>query len=467
MWALPWDISSRDKIEQLISDAVENNQTEILAEVRYRADAMYIPNKTDSTYYNPEQRSYILPDNDFDPLAYLLETAHEQGLQVQAWVSTLNATPTNSTYLRSNYIYQQHSDWIMTDANGNKMRASEYMGYFVDPGIPDVKYHLMNVVLDIVSNYPELDGIHLDYIRYPARQYGYATESVERYRNLSKLHEIAWNDWRISQITDFVRDLREMAMVINPKLLITAAVIADIDEAKNDYAQDWVNWINSGIVDRVYPMAYSKGYDRFYGIVADIAEQTPQENVIVGLRAWQERGESVYRVEQIIEKAELCRQLGFGGIALFSYEGIRRLNYFPGLKLALFDKTEPDTLEASEEDFIAALINSSVHERASETTSVDLAVLNEKVSSCESISLNQNTYSLSFYIDEANFWSWSIIDVNSNVIYEQKKAYHRGYFVEEWNGIANDGGAIQPGVYTLRLCNDKDMLSSEKKFIVF
>jgi uncharacterized lipoprotein YddW (UPF0748 family) len=482
LWALPWDISNPDKIDQLVSDAVENNQTEILAEVRYRADAMYIPNKSDSLYYNPEPRSYILPDNDFDPLEYLLTKAHEQGLQVQAWISTLNATPTNAVYLRSNYIYVNHPDWIMNDINGIRMRASDYMGYFVDPGIPDVKFHLMNVVLDIVNNYPELDGIHLDYIRYPAKKYGYSTESIERFRGKNKTQEIDWNDWRISQITDFIRDMREMALAINPKILITAAVIADIDEAKNDYAQDWVNWINEGIVDRVYPMAYRKDYDHFYDVIADIVEQTPKENVIVGLRAWQEKGESNYKVERIIDKANLCRLMGFGGIALFSYEGIKKCGYFPMLKQALFNYVVSDTTGLLEEDFISTLISSLEYTPLRDSlksgendyhstpnyisdnqTEQDTALVK---TFCEIISFSRDSYSLSFYFEDTKDWRWSILDVNSKLLFTKKRTYPRGYFVEDWNGIAIDGAVIQPGVYTLIMCNENEETVFEKRFVV-
>ncbi len=483
LWALPWDISSRDKIEQLVADAVSNNQTEILAEVRYRSDAMYIPNKHDSLYYNPEPRSYILPKDDFDPLEYLIISAHEFGLSVQAWVSTLNATPTSSSYLRSNYVYKNHSDWIMTDVYGNRMNAASAMGYFVDPGIPDVKYHLMNVLLDIVTNYPELDGIHLDYIRYPAKNLGYAPESVARYREKDTLNDISWNDWRIAQITDFITDLRELALTINPKIMITAAVIADLDEAKVHYAQDWVKWINDGIVDRVYPMAYSKGYDRFYDIAANIAAQTPKEKVIMGLRAWQEKGESYYSVDRIIEKANICRQMGFGGLALFSYDGIRQCDYFPELTQNLFQNREPTEGVIPEEDFISELINSL---ESNPTTIDTVAVVNNEGSGnnqvvndisaaddstmtksyCDNISVNKNSYSLSFYFNVADDWSWTILDANNNVVFNKKKSYPRGYFVEEWDGIGSSGGAIQPGVYTLRMSDYKDMYIFEKRFII-
>ena len=41
VWVTPWDLTSEEKIDQLIQDCLFNNINEILAEVRYRGDALY------------------------------------------------------------------------------------------------------------------------------------------------------------------------------------------------------------------------------------------------------------------------------------------------------------------------------------------------------------------------------------------------------------------------------------------
>ncbi len=353
LWVMPWNITNEAQIDELVLDAVHNNQTEILAEVRYRADALYTPNKINYTFNNPEPRSNILKNNDFDPLEYLLQQAHLNGLQVQAWISALNVISPNGNSLRNNYIYREHPDWIMVDSYGNLMNGKSYMGYFVDPGIPEVKNHLLNVILDIVANYPTLDGIHLDYIRYPAQKIGYSKVSVSRYNSELQSTNMSWNEWRIKQITELISNLRERARLINPNLLITAAVFADLQEARIHYAQDWPAWLKSGIIDRAYPMAYVKKYTNFYRIINEIANDAPKDSIVVGLRAWQENPPYVdYPVGQIIEKAKLSRQMGFAGIALFSYEGVKKTGMFPALAAGLYEWQENELPETDEEKFI-------------------------------------------------------------------------------------------------------------------
>ena len=112
LWVLPWDIKSPESIDRLISDAVQNHQNELLVEVRYRADALYTPQKAGFLYSNPEPRSYILEEDGFDPLDYLIRQAHAHNLDVQAWVIVFNATPLKQELVANNYIYQNYPHWF-------------------------------------------------------------------------------------------------------------------------------------------------------------------------------------------------------------------------------------------------------------------------------------------------------------------------------------------------------------------
>ncbi|MDZ4122279.1 MAG: family 10 glycosylhydrolase, partial [Candidatus Cloacimonadaceae bacterium] len=179
LWVMPWSLTSRAKIDSVIENAVLSGYNELLLEVRYRSDALYTPNNRSSRYYNPEPRSYILADNGFDPLAYAIKRGHEANLQVQAWVVVFNATPLDRELIQKNYIFKNHPDWITYDNTGQRMRNSDQFGYYIDPAIPEVREHLFEVFCDIVDGYPELDGLHLDYIRYPNVSLGFHPTSLE------------------------------------------------------------------------------------------------------------------------------------------------------------------------------------------------------------------------------------------------------------------------------------------------
>ena len=188
LWILPWSLKTPQSIDEVISNAILNNQNELLVEVRYRSDALYKQNRTSGTYYNPEPRSYILSDDGFDPLEYAIQRCHELGLKIQAWVVVFNATPLDQKLINKNYMYLNHKAWLTYTKTGSKMNSKDQFGYFIDPGIPDVQDYLLDVFSDIVEGYPDLDGLHLDYIRYPSSQYGFHPVSLARFEEIGRAH---------------------------------------------------------------------------------------------------------------------------------------------------------------------------------------------------------------------------------------------------------------------------------------
>ncbi|HPN27097.1 MAG TPA: family 10 glycosylhydrolase, partial [Candidatus Cloacimonas sp.] len=121
VWVLPWDITTESAIDQVINTAVDCNQNELLVEVRYRADALFDTSQGAYLYPNPEPVSYILNNSSFDPLTYIIQQAHNNGLAVQAWIVVFNATQTDHYLIRQNYIYNNHRNWITYDKNGYQM----------------------------------------------------------------------------------------------------------------------------------------------------------------------------------------------------------------------------------------------------------------------------------------------------------------------------------------------------------
>jgi len=349
VWVLPWDISSPEAIDEVVLSAIDNHQNELLAEVRYRSDALYDTSLGAGTYPNPEPRSYILKDNGFDPLKYLLDKAHQAGLQVQAWVIVFNATPLDNALIQQNYIYRNHRDWITQAENGNRFNGSRQFGYFLDPGVPEVQDYLLNVFSNLVSGYPELDGLHLDYIRYPEGNLGYHPVSVLRYQEYCRNQaEITFNEWRIMQVSGFVEKVHNRIKEIAPGLKLSAAVFSDIAEANVAYAQDWPDWLRRGIIDQVYPMAYNLKYESHKSQLERMKLLGKDEQIIIGHRAWDDKGRSLanlnggyYNLRDLAKRIDLARELGFGGVAMFSYAGLKTGNAWPKLKEMSFPEPVP------------------------------------------------------------------------------------------------------------------------------
>jgi len=447
IWVLPWSITNPNQIDKVIADALAAGQTDLFVEVRYRSDALYIPNRVPDDYPNPEVRSYILADNGFDPLDYTLRKAQAQKLRVHAWVVVFNATPTHQSYLQNNYIYRKHYEWITHDSKGRKMNSGEQFGYFIDPGVPAVQDHVLNVLSDLVSGYPQLDGLHLDYIRYPSSEWGYHPISVQRYENyIVQYGPKSWNQWRTLQITEFVEKIYRQVKKISPALIVSAAVFSNYDDATISYAQDWKDWLDRGIVDCLYPMAYHVDLTEF-GRQLDFMKSLGQDcRFVIGIRAWDANGGSLlpsnhnafagYTINNIFPRIDIVRSFGFAGVALFSYDGLIKENALAQLAAVSFRHDIIEKVDAARNDF---------------TIDVTPSDLEKPFAADFKVTPSGRQYVLNLLIPEEGNWFWEIWDKADKLLFQRNRYYPRGSVKDFWNGSLNSEIRIDPGAYIVRV----------------
>ncbi|MCB5255412.1 MAG: family 10 glycosylhydrolase [Candidatus Cloacimonadaceae bacterium] len=467
LWVLPWNIQSPQAIDQMIADAVYAHQNEIMLEVRYRADALYTPNRLNTDFANPEPRSYILTDDGFDPLAYAIDRASAHQIKVQAWVIVFNATPLDPKLVLENHIYKHHPEWITYNEQAQRMRSSKQFGYYIDPGIPAVQDYLLDIFSDIVSGYPALDGFHLDYVRYPDTAWGYHPISKQRYASEGK--GLSWNQWRMLQVTEFVTKCRDRIKSINPQIMLSAAVIADIYDARNSYAQDWYSWLQQGLIDRAYPMAYQQNYDIFVSQMQQMSRHCDPASIVVGIRAWDIQGRSLitytdqrYCLDDVAKRIQAIREYGFAGIALFSYEGLRVGNAISYLgDLCYFLAPELDCQPLLSRAAIGYLSpEPSRSAEQSQTPATQKATLGPH-SLEASFRAEQDMYYIHLNIPQEGRWLWELQDENQRRVYHRYRYYCKGENEDYWDGLLKDNGLISDGKYTLILDSGTDIYQTD------
>ena len=93
----------------------------------------------------------------YDPLALIVDECHKRAMECHAWLVTFPVGSNRQVKRQGNQsVVARHgrgaSSW---QANGFSTRE-----------IPEVRDYLVGVVDEIVTKY-DVDGIHLDYVRYP------------------------------------------------------------------------------------------------------------------------------------------------------------------------------------------------------------------------------------------------------------------------------------------------------------
>jgi len=258
---------SAAEVEQLVEDAVAARANAIFVQMRRRGDVYFL-----KSLEPPAEDAAYSPG--FDALDYLLLRAHARGIEVHAWFVVSRLWSSTAPPKDPRHAFNQHGPhaagdamWMTVSAQGAVSRES------VDPGHPDVAKYLADVILEPAKHY-DLDGLHLDYIRYPeGANYGWNPKAIERFQRLEnrtgwpQAADPRWSDFRRRQVTDLVRQIYLRACATRPSIKISASVITwgngplsdDEFRRKDAYAyvfQDWPGWLAEGILDLAMPMNY-------------------------------------------------------------------------------------------------------------------------------------------------------------------------------------------------------------------
>jgi uncharacterized lipoprotein YddW (UPF0748 family) len=283
-----------------------------------------------------------------DPLKYFIKIAQSQGIEVHAWVNVLLSWSRPQKPRSEDHIFNAHPEWFVYDDQGKAFRNMSMSqlnqrtvtGYFVSPAHQEVANLIERYVEEIVTKY-EVQGIHLDYIRYPSRGSGLGPAErslferiyyvdpldlvedraamVEKYSE-SGVEELEdrWVDFRAGLVTGLVRTVRNTIKRSGLDVQLSAAVVADPDTARVHYGQNWAGWLSEGLVDYVAIMNYTPHMDEFVTVVQNAGKRCDPEKILVGVSTYNQS------IEHSIREARFALASGFGGICFFSYNDLSK-----------------------------------------------------------------------------------------------------------------------------------------------
>ena len=133
----------------------KNGMNAIIMQVRPASDAFYKSDMEPWSRYLTGTPGKA-PSPFYDPLQFWIEQCHMRNMEFHAWLNPFRVAQNANEPLAVNHIAFKHPDWIVN--YGGKL-------YF-DPGIPEVRDFVVEVVTDIVSRY-DVDAIQFDDYFYP------------------------------------------------------------------------------------------------------------------------------------------------------------------------------------------------------------------------------------------------------------------------------------------------------------
>lgn len=213
-----------------------------------------------------------LPElNGFDVVQAFSDACREEGIRLIVMVCGLASVVSTHNYPKEHYI-NQLSDYILVSKAGKKIDASTTTS--LDPSWPEARAFQCAVVKELAEKY-DIDGIQIDYIRYPLpiyyqapnyEDFGYQSPASEAFKAqygvdpaALSIVDVRWADWcayRRDVITTYARQLSETVKSVDESLEISYTCFADYNDRQIYVYQDVEKWAEEGFADAIYPMIY-------------------------------------------------------------------------------------------------------------------------------------------------------------------------------------------------------------------
>ncbi len=239
----------------------------------------------------------------YDALQFAIDQCHRRGMQLHAWVVTIPVGKWSSTgcsRLRKQFP-----------------KAITHLGQdgYMNPEQPQTADYLAKLCEEIVTKY-DVDGIHLDYIRYPEEW------PQVRSRRGGKNIVSTSAATRRNHITNIVRQIHHRVKALKPWIMLSCAPIGKRDDLTryssrgwNAYTrvhQDAVGWLEEGLMDALFPMMYFRG-NHFYPFAVDWAQHAHGRIIAPGLGIYLlAPSEGNWALDIITQEMNVLRQQGLG-----------------------------------------------------------------------------------------------------------------------------------------------------------
>lgn len=259
-------------------------------------------------------------DPGYDPLQFCINECHARGMECHAWVV---AIPLGAQSIQNSYgeasIAKKHANLCRT--------SNDEM--FMLPGNPATADYIANMCREIAEKY-DVDGISLDYIRYPDNIYKFSDDDLmsESTKNPA--------NWRRNNITRIVRAVHDKVKAVKPWVKLSSSPFGRYRNLKSNPTpgmdcmegvfQNPVAWLKEGIQDIIFPMMYWKG-DNFYHSLYDWAENANKRPICPGLGIYKldpKENNKPWNINDVRAEVFAARNREMGGVGFFRSDFLTR-----------------------------------------------------------------------------------------------------------------------------------------------
>ncbi len=254
--------------------------------------------------------------------------SNDLNINIHAWINMYIIWSSKIPPADKNHLINRKEQWL---DHSFKNQTHIHSNKFLSPIHPNVNLYLLSVIDELIKNY-NINGIHLDYIRFKDNHYG-NNKFGQNYFSIDQNNK-NWDKFKRDRVSNLVKSISILIKNKKNNIIFSAAVKPNLLEAKNRFSQEWGSWLKNNIIDLVFPMNYYNEIDLFNRDLNLMRNRIPEilhEKIIIGIGCYNQSNEDV------IDKVVLVQLRNMGGVSFFSYDNHKKdLNWFKPIKNKLF-----------------------------------------------------------------------------------------------------------------------------------
>ncbi|MCR4740837.1 MAG: family 10 glycosylhydrolase [Lachnospiraceae bacterium] len=317
IWHQPKEKTS-EEVEQAVQKIADAGFNAVFLNTVFNGYTIF-PTDYEGATHNPDYEG-------FDVLQAYLDACHSRGMVVHAWCDSLFAGL--ESYHDGGPLIKQYPEWLLEDNAGNNYESTMYgKMYVLNPVRPECREWVIGLYKYVCERYA-LDGLQLDYVRYPEKtdsvDFGYDEYTLNAFKEAYGIDAVkaepgseealAFVRFKQDAVTEFVRSCYTTLKSVRPDLIISVSVSPYFAYAESNYMQSARLWMKKGYADWLVPMAYYENSVADHVISSVTAAGRDSDKVVVGISA-----QSGFSPESLDHHAQIAEAAGCG-FAVFEYE---------------------------------------------------------------------------------------------------------------------------------------------------
>jgi len=311
-------LQQKNEFLRIVSDFQKNSINAVIGQVRASSDAFYKSKLSPWSEWLTGQQGQA-PDSNFDPLKFMVKECHKRNMEFHAWFNPFRAiSHVKFSSIAENHITKKKPEWFFKYGNS----------VYYNPGIPEVRTYICNIVKEVVKNY-DIDGVHFDDYFYPYTIKGEIIPDEKEFkiysRGCTSIH-----DWRRDNINLLIQEVAQVIKTEKKHVKFGVSPLAIWRNHKQDPKGSFTNsgqssydnlycdtklWIEESWVDYMAPQLYWSTSNKFANYNHLINWWTKNEyksHLYVGHAIYKldTKNRHSFGTEELVKQVNISRQNG-------------------------------------------------------------------------------------------------------------------------------------------------------------